>query len=149
MRNRLVTLAAASALALALGAGPALAAGGPLTHDSFPATDLSAEGTLCGYDFTSGEFSVVARDPTTAAHVTAHNVIAERDGVSYKVVGSETYNDLKGHLTWKMMFVAKGGGIADSINVVFRAGRNFDPTGEDPFNGALVALENDSCHIYG
>lgn len=148
MRHRIATLAAASALALALGALPALAAGSPLTRDSYPATDLIAEG-LCGYIFTSGEFSVVGRDPSTAAHVTAHNVVAERDGVSYKVVGSEIYNDLKGHLTWKMMFVAKGGGIADSINVVFRAGRNFAPTPEDPFNGALVALENDSCHIYG
>jgi hypothetical protein len=47
-----------------------------------------------------------------------------------------------------MMFVAQGGGIADSINVVFRAGRNFAPTLENPFNGALVVHENDSCHIY-
>ena len=149
MRQRLATLAAASALALALGAGPVVASGGPATHASYLATDLNAEGPVCGYIFTSGEFSVVGRDPSTAAHVTAHNVVAERDGVSYKVVGSEIYNGLKGHLTWKMMFVAKGGGIADSINVVFREGRNFAPTPEDPFNGALVALENDSCHIYG
>jgi hypothetical protein len=39
-----------------------------------------------------------------------------------------------------MMFVAKGGGIADSINVVLRYDRNGD---------LLVAKENDSCHYYG
>ena len=105
-----------------------------------PATDVNAEGGLCGYTFTSGTFSVVARDPSTAAHMTAHNVVAEKDGGSYKVVGSETYNDLKGHLTMKIMFIGKGGGIADSVNVVLRYGRD----GE-----LLVALENDSCHIYG
>jgi hypothetical protein len=140
MRRRLATFAAVSVFALALSAAPALAAGSPLTHASFPATDMNAEGGLCGYDFQSGEFSVVGRDPSTAAHVTAHNVVAERDGASYRVVGSEIYNDLKGHLTWKMMFVAKGGGIADSINVVLRYDRNGD---------LLVAKENDSCHYYG
>lgn len=149
MRRRLATLAAVSVFALALGAAPALAAGSPLTHASFPATDLNAEGGLCGYTFTSGEFSVVGRDSSTAAHMTLHNVVAEKDDASYRAVGSETYNDLKGHLTMKVMFVGKGGGIADSVNVVFRAGRNFDPTPENPFNGALVALENDTCHIYG
>lgn len=149
MRRRLVTLAAVSMFVLALGAAPALAAGSPLTHTSFPATDLNAEGGLCGYTFTSGEFSVVGRDSSTAAHMTLHNVVAAKDGASYKVVGSETYDDLKGHLTMKVMFVGRGGGIADSVNVVFRAGRNYDPTPEDPFNGALVTVENDSCHIYG
>ena len=58
-----------------------------------------------------------------AAHQALDQVIAERDGVSYMVVGRETYNDLKGHLTLKLMFVGKGGGIADSINVVFRTDR--------------------------
>ena len=138
--RRLATLAAASALVLALGATPAFAAGSPLTHASYPATALSAEGPVCGYTFTTGEFSVVGRDPSSGAHVTAHHVIATRDGASYKVVGSETYSDLKGHLTWKMMFIAQDGGIADSINVVLRYDRN----GE-----LLVALENDSCHVYG
>lgn len=147
MRHHLVTLAAASALALALGAAPALAAGGPPTHASYPATDLNAEGPVCGYTFTAGEFSEVGRDPSTAAHVTAHNVVAERDGVSYKVVGVDFYDDLTDHQTWKMMFIAQGGGIADSINIVFRAGRAWDPT--DPIGSALVAHERDSCHIYG
>lgn len=138
--RRLATLAAASALVLAVGITPALAAGSPLTHASFPATDLNAEGPVCGYTFTSGEFSVVGRDPSTGGIVTAHGVVAERDGATYKLVGSEIYSDLKGHLTWKMMFVAQGGGISDSINVVLRYDRN----GE-----LLVGLENDSCHIYG
>jgi hypothetical protein len=140
MRRRLATLAAVSMFVLALGASPALAAGGPPTHDTFPATDLNAEGGVCGYTFTSGEFSVVGRDPSTGAHVTAHDIFAEKDGASYKVVGSETYDDLKGHLTMKIMFVGMGGGIADSVNVVLRYGRD----GE-----LLVAMENDSCHIYG
>lgn len=140
MRRRLATLAAVSMFVLVAGATPALAAGSPLTHTSIPATDLNAEGPICGYVFTSGEFSVVGRDPGTAAHLTAHHVVAERGGAFYRLVGSEIYNDLKGHLTWKMMFIASGGGIADSINVVLR----FDRSGE-----LLVGLENDSCHIYG
>jgi hypothetical protein len=62
--------------------------------------------------------------------------------------GSHEHGDeSKGHLTWKMMFIGRGR-IADSINVVFRAGPNFDPTDEDPLDGARVALENDSCQIY-
>jgi len=157
MRRRLATLAAVSMFALALGATPASAAGSPLTRLSYQAADL---GSLCAYTFTSGELIVTFRtaDLTTypdgspylpAAHQTLRGVVAERDGVSYKVVGVEIYNDLKGHLTMKLMFVGRGSGIADSINVVFRAGRNFDPTPENPFNGALVVHENDSCHIYG
>lgn len=140
MRRRLATLAAVSMFVLAWGAAPALAAGSPLTHASIPAEALNEEGPICGYVFTSGAFSVVGRDFTTAAHLTAHSVVAERGGESYKVVGSEIYDDLKGHLTWKMMFIARGGGLADSINVVLR----YDRDGE-----LRVGLENDSCHIYG
>jgi hypothetical protein len=150
MPRRLATLAAAAVFALALGASPALATGSPLTHLSFPATDM---GSVCGYTFTSGEVTEVfltvdgLDGEIEAAHATLHNVVAERDGASYKVVGVEIYNDLKGHLTMKLMFVGQGGGIADSLNVVFRAGRNWDPA--DPFNSALVAHENDTCHYYG
>jgi hypothetical protein len=116
---------------------------------------------VCGYTFASGDITEVYRladvfiDPDTgepvipASHVTLHDVVATRDGASYHVVGNEIYNDFKGHLTIKLMFVGQGGGIADSLNVVFRAGRNFAPTPENPFNGALVALENDTCHMYG
>lgn len=139
MRRRLAILTAVSMFALALGATPALAAGSPQTHATFPATLLNDEGGLCGYTFTSGSFSMVARDSSTAAHMRIH-AVAEQDGASYKVVGTETYNDLKGHLTMKIMFVGKGGGLADSLNVVLRVGRD----GE-----FLVARENDSCHYFG
>ena len=155
MRSRLATLAATAVVTLLLGASPAMAAGSPLTHLSFPATDMNAQGPVCGYTFTSGEVTEVFRTADAldgyveAAHATFHNVVAERDSASYKVVGTEIYNDLKGHLTMKIMFVGQGGGIADSLNVVFRAGRNFAPTPENPFNGALVARENDTCHLYG
>jgi hypothetical protein len=150
MRRRLATLAAVSMFALVLGAAPAMAAGSPLTSVTLPADQL---GTICGYTPVSGSFTETFRtadavtDPQTgeivyipAAHVTLHNVVATRDGASFKVVGTETYNDLKGHLTLKIMFVAKGGGLADSVNVVLR----YD------HNGVLfVAHENDSCHMYG
>lgn len=161
MKRRLVTLAAVSMFALAFGAAPVAAAGSPLTRVTYQAADLSSEGPLCGYTFASGEVIVTFRtadaivDPVTgeylyipAAHQTLRDVVATKDGAPYKVVGVEIYNDLKGHLTWKMMFIAQGGGIADSINVVFRAGRSFAPTAENPFNGALVVHENDSCHLY-
>jgi hypothetical protein len=97
-------------------------------------------GSLCGYTFTSGTFTVTFRtsdaivDPATgdilyipAAHLALDAVVAERDGATYTVVGRETYNDLKGHLTLKLMFVGKGGGIADSINVVFRTDQTGAP----------------------
>jgi hypothetical protein len=162
MRRRLATLAAASVFALALGAAPVAAAGSPLTRVSYHAADLTdKDHLLCGYLFTSGDLIVTFRTADVgtypdgspylpAAHQTLRNVFATNsDGASFRVVGSETYNDLTGHLTWKMMFVAQGGGIADSINIVFRAGRDFAPTLENPFNGALVVHENDSCHYYG
>jgi hypothetical protein len=147
-----------SMFALALGAGPVAAAGSPLTRVSYQAADLNAEGGLCGYTFTSGEVIVTFRtaDVSTypdgspyvpAAHQTLRNVVATKDGASFRVVGVEIYNDLKGHLTIKMMFIGKGGGIADSLNVVFRAGRNYDPA--NPIATALVAHENDSCGYYG
>ena len=136
MRRRLATLAAMSMFALALTASPVAAS--PMIKVTLPAKDTLEPAFMCGYSVTSGEVTVVSRDPSTAAHVTLNNVVATRDGASYKVVGVETYNDLKGHLTIKVMFIGKGGGIADSINVVFRAGRNFAAPGGDP--GPVVAL---------
>ena len=137
MRRRLATLAAVSLLALALGASPALAAGSPLTRWSLPAAEL---GSLCGYTFTSGTITDTFRtadavlDPDTgeivnipAAHLTLQHVVAERGGKAYKVVGVEIYNDLKGHLTAKLMFIGQGGGIADNLNIVFRSYPNGDP----------------------
>ncbi len=152
MRRRLATLAAMSALAFALGATPALAAGSPLTRVTGAATDMVEGGLLCGYTVTGGSITItyhtadVGIDPETglpeveAAHVTLQNVAAQRDDKAYKVVGVEIYNDLKGHLTMKIMFVGQGGGISDSLNVVLRYDRN---------GVLLVAHENDSCHMYG
>jgi hypothetical protein len=151
MKRRLATLAAMSMFALALTASPVAAAGSPLTHWTIQATDLSAEGPMCGYTFTGGTLTDTYRTADVgtypdgspyipAAHVTLHNVVATNAaGASFKVVGVEIYNDLKGHLTIKMMFIGKGGGIADSLNVVAR----YD------HNGVLfVAHENDSCQTY-
>lgn len=129
MKRRLATLAAISLVALALGATPALAS--PVQHFSFLATeagnDLDPHGPLvisCGpntYTATSGSFSVVTRDSTTAAHITARHVFAvDQDGKSYRVLGMEAYDDLNGRLTAKLMFVGMGGGIADSTNIVAR-----------------------------
>lgn len=129
MKRRLATLAAVSMFALALSASP-VAAGSPLTRVSLPAAEL---GSLCGYTFTSGNITDTFRtadavvDPDTgeylyipAAHMTLHNVVAMKDGASYKVVGVEIYNDLKGHLTAKFMFIGRSGGIVDNLNIVFR-----------------------------
>lgn len=130
MRRRLATFAAVSMFALALGASPALAAGSPLTRWTMPATDL---GSLCGYAFTSGEFidtfrtADVVVDPVTgdqyipAAHLTFNHAVAvDAAGASYRVVGSETYNDSKGHLTSKLMFLGTSGGVVANINIVLR-----------------------------
>ena len=152
MRRRLATLAAVSMFALMLGATPALAAGSPLTRATYQAVDLNTEGPLCGYTFTAGEVIVTFRtadavvDPDTgeftyipAAHQGLRGVLAEKDGATYKVLGTEIYNDMKAHLTIKLMFVGQGGGLADSVNVVVR----FDRYGD-----MHVAHENDSCHLY-
>lgn len=118
MRSRLATLAATAAFALALSASPALAS--PVTVASFPA---AGEIITCGgntYTFTSGEFLVIARDPSVAAHVTVDHVWATDGDALFRVVGAETYSDSAGRLTLKLMFVGSGRGIADSINVVLR-----------------------------
>jgi len=122
--------------ALALGASPVLAAGSPLTRFSMPADTL---GSLCGYQFTSGVLNETFRtadaviDPETgeylyipAAHMTLRDVVAERGGASFKVVGVEIYNDLKGHLTAKLTFISQGGGVVDNINIVLRVDSNGD-----------------------
>lgn len=130
MRRRLATLAAVSMFVLAFGAAPVAAAGSPLTRWSLPAAEL---GSLCGYTFTEGFITDTFRtadavfDPDTgeivyipAAHMTLQHVVAVRGDNSYKVVGVEIYNDLKGHLTAKLMFIGRSGGIADNLNIVFR-----------------------------
>jgi hypothetical protein len=134
MRRRLATLAAMSMFALALTASPVAAAGSPLTSMSLPAAAL---GSLCGYTFTLGTITDTYRTADVgtypdgspyipASHLTLQHVVAERGGNSYKVVGVETYNDPKGHLTSKFMFIGQGGGIADNLNMVFRSYANGD-----------------------
>ena len=146
MKRRLATLAAMSMFALALTASPVAAS--PMIKVTLPAKTTVEPAYMCGYTVQSGDVTLIYRDPSTAAHMTLNNVVATNaDGASFRVVGTETYNDLKGHLTIKIMFIGKGGGIADSINVVFRAGRNYDPA--NSIATALVAHENDSCHVYG
>lgn len=128
--RRIAALAAMSALVLALGTSPALAAGGTVTRWSMPAAAL---GSLCGYTFTSGTLvdtfrtADVVVDPATgeqyipAAHLTFNHAVAvDAAGASYRVLGSETYNDLKGHLTAQIRFVGQGGGIVANINIVLR-----------------------------
>jgi hypothetical protein len=146
MRRSFGTLAAASALmlTLALGASPALAAGSPLTHMTYPASLI---GSICGYTPQSGTITEVFRNANVvdgvveASHATLHDIWATNEaGAWFHMVGSETYNDLKGHLTLKVVFVAKGGGVADTINVVFRS---------NPDGSPHVSFERDSCHLYG
>jgi hypothetical protein len=118
MPRRLATLAGTGILALALSASPALAS--PVTVFPFPA---AGESVVCGdhtYTFTAGDFLVVARDTSTAAHLTARHVWATDDDQLFRVVGAETYNDPAGRLTSKLMFISPGGGIADSVNIVAR-----------------------------
>lgn len=150
--HRFAAFAAGSALALVLSGSPVLAAGSPLTHESYPATTQNAEGPICGYTFVSGSLTIVYRtadvvwDPVNqtwqieAAQATLHDVWATKDGESFRVVGSETYTDLAGRLTLKIFFVAKGAGMADSINVVFRSWAD---------GSWHFGFERDSCHYYG
>lgn len=120
MQRRLSALAAMSALALTLTASPASAS--PVFHGSFPATEATEDGTLsCGphtYTFTSGTFVFVSRDTTVGAHITAIDVHAvDASGTDYRVVGTETYADPTRFVS-KLTFVSRGGGFADSINIV-------------------------------
>lgn len=121
MRRRLVTLAAMSALAIALTASPALAS--PMLHFPFDATLQTPIACTSGntYTFTGGEFKIIARDSRFAAHISAVRVTAvDQLNRPYLVLGAETYNDPAGRLTSKLMFVGRGRGIADSVNIVLR-----------------------------
>jgi hypothetical protein len=144
--RRVTAIVAGSALALALAATPALASGGPLARITYPATDLNADGGICGYTFTSGSVTEVYGTAdaypgqSRSAHITLDDVWATNGEASFHVVGSETYTDLGGRLTEKVSFVRPGSGRADSVNVVFRTW---------PDGSWHVALEHDSCHMYG
>jgi hypothetical protein len=144
MRHRLVTLAAATALAIALGASPTLAGSpgsggtpfvsGPLTHWTLDASALGS--APCGasnervYTFTQGtlifHYRTEAIDPGTGdfqvGHWTLTNAWAtDADGTPYRVIGGETYSDLAGRLNLKIIFLSPDGGIADSASFVARA----------------------------
>ncbi len=138
--RRLAALAAMSALAVALGTSPVVAS--PVGHMSLPydfidpSTSLPAfPPIVCShhtYSLTAGDFIYVTRDPSSAAHVTVNHAWANDEaGASYHVVGAETYNDPGGRFTSKLMFVRPGGGIADSVNVVYRMSPNGHEFGFD------------------
>ena len=148
MIRRLVALVALPALVLTLGASPIFGLRKPahscVVRRRHPGLDVRIHLHIRDPDRHVPHDDAVV-DPATgdivyipAAHQALDQVIAERDGVSYMVVGRETYNDLKGHLTLKLMFVGKGGGIADNINVVFRTDRN---------GAQLVAHDLGSCSL--
>lgn len=142
--RRLATFAAATALAIALGASPALAGSpasrgiplvsGPLTHWTLDARELGS--APCGannervYTFTQGNlifyYRTEAIDPITGdfqvAHWTLTNAWAtDAAGTSYRVIGGETYSDLAGRLNLKIVFLSPNGGIADSASFVGRS----------------------------
>jgi hypothetical protein len=125
VRRRLGTLTALTVLALAFTATPVSA--GAVQVFLYPAVQLGDNGPLVvacearTYTATSGSFLIVTRDTSSAAHLSAINVHAvDQDGQPYLVLGSETYVDLGGRLTTKLMFVGQGVGMTDSVNVVFR-----------------------------
>lgn len=139
MRRRLVTLAAMSALALALSASPAFAGSpasggftGPMVHLALDATSLGS--APCGvsgervYTFTQGTMLVVYpagaldADGLHAGHWTLVNAWAtDLAGKAYRVVGGETYSDPAGRLNINVMFVKPGGGVADRVTFVARS----------------------------
>jgi hypothetical protein len=140
MRRRLATLAAVSALALALGASPALAGAtasggftGPMNHVTFDARTIGS--APCGrngervYTFTQGkmvlDYHTDAYDPSTdylaAAHWTLTGAQAtDQAGMSYRVVGGETYSDPAGRLNLNIMFLSPGRGVVDRATFVAR-----------------------------
>jgi hypothetical protein len=147
VRRRFATLVVGTVLALSLGAAPTLGAGSPLIQASYPATVLNDGGPLCGYRFTGGTISVVFRaadfDPQTgaiaAAHVLLHDAWATRAEQEFRALGSETYSDVAGRLTEKLFFVAPDGGLADSVNIVFRTWAD---------GSWHFGFERDSCQVY-
>jgi len=139
MRRLVATLAVA--LALTLSASPALA-NGPAVHDSFPVT---GDVFVCGaniYTVTSGTVSAVMHEGSSASGNgnftftgTPKQVVAvDEDGNVYSIVGAVwgggTFNAQTGGFqttfTSKLQIVSKGGGTADSVNIVFHISPNGD-----------------------
>jgi hypothetical protein len=144
MRNRVATLAAMTALALALSASPALA-GTPAEHyRSMPIGTMTFDCGSTSIHTTSGTMNYVTRSADTASGnwsltgtITLSRVVAEDpDGNQYDMVGSAhfgySYNAQTGIVTatidgydvseavttFKFQFVGKDGGIAGSLNLV-------------------------------
>ncbi len=142
MRNRIATLAAMSALVLALSASPALA-GSPAEHYlSIPASAMTFACGSTSLQTTSGTMDYVVRSANTASGnwsltgtITLSRVTAvDLEGNTYSVIGSAhfgyTYNaqtgtviaNIDGHdvseavTTFKFQFVSENGGLAGSLN---------------------------------
>lgn len=141
MRRRFATLLAASTCLFALGAAPALAASaasggftGPMNHVTYDASILGS--APCGpsgeriYTFTQGtlalDYHTDAYDPGTGYLAAAHWTLTGAEatdlaGVTYRVVGGETYNDPAGRLNLNIMFLGMSGGVVDRATFVARA----------------------------
>ena len=141
MRRSLATLVSVLGLAFALGASPVLAAApgsdgipvetGPLSHATI---DLAAFGTApCGisgervYAFTAGDVILTFRTGVFSdqglaiQHFAITHGQATSGGMTYRVVGVETHNDLAGRLNLNIMFLGPNGGVADRATFVLRS----------------------------
>jgi len=144
MRNRVATLAAMTAFALALSASPALA-GSPAEHYRWmPIGTMTFDCGSTSIHTTSGTMNYVTRSADTASGnwsltgtITLSRVVAEDlAGNQYDMVGSAhfgyTYNAQTGIVvttidgydvseaitTFKFQFVSRDGGLAGSLNFV-------------------------------
>lgn len=142
MRNRIATLAAMSALVLALSASPALA-GSPAEHyPPIPAGGMAFDCGTTTLTTNSGTMNYVVRSANTVSGnwsltgtITLSRVTAvDLEGNTYNVIGSAhfgyTYNaqtgtviaNIDGHdvseavTTFKFQFVSENGGLAGSLN---------------------------------
>ncbi len=141
MRRFVATLAAMSALALALGVAPVLA-DSPAVHFSFPATGAVFVCETNTYTVTSGTVSIVVHVGSSASGntnltgtLTVSKVVAEDEaGNVYRIVGAQwfgaTFNAQTGAsqstVTAKFQIVSQGGGTADSVNLVLHISPNGD-----------------------
>ncbi|MEO7665890.1 MAG: hypothetical protein ABIU97_02525 [Dehalococcoidia bacterium] len=160
MRSRLATLAAVSALTLALGASP-VAAGSPAQHSSFPAPPMVFDCGSTTLVIVSGTMNYAERAATTASGnwsstgtLTLSQVLAEDlEGNVYRVVGSAhfgfSYNAQTGVVTnvvdgraisegvttFKFQFLNADGGNAGSLNFLQHGSSN----------GTYSVLSSGSC----
>jgi hypothetical protein len=163
MRNRVATLAAMTALALALGASPAIAAT-PAEHLwSIPAGGLAFDCGSTTITTASGTMDYVVRSADTASGnwsltgtITLSGVGAvDSAGGTYRVIGSAhfgySYNALTGVVlanidghdvsqavtTFKMQLVGESGGLGGSLNFL----QHGSP------NGDYLELSAGSCNL--